>query len=100
MTAYQNFSDAEIETLLQQLNAPQSLEENIVATLKNSRRTGLFQIKLLMHFILGFLCRKEIKNMAFVALMQSGKSAAIGFIAIMSCSQMVVNEYLSVYKSF
>jgi hypothetical protein len=39
MTAYQNFWDAEIETLLKQLDAPQSLEENIVDTLNNSRRT-------------------------------------------------------------
>ncbi|HTN69314.1 MAG TPA: hypothetical protein VLZ33_07615 [Dysgonamonadaceae bacterium] len=84
MTAYQNFWDTEIEIRFQQLDAPQSLEKNIVPILNNSRRTGIFLNQ----------------NMAFVALMQSSKSAAIRFNISMSCCQMTVKESLSDYKSF
>ena len=42
MTTYQKHWNAEIETLLNELNAPQSLEENIIDTLQNARRTGIF----------------------------------------------------------
>lgn len=41
MTAYQKHWNAEIELLLRQLDAPQSLEDNIVDTLNNKRGTPL-----------------------------------------------------------
>ena len=41
MTAYQKHWNSEIETLLKELDAPLALEENIIDTLNNSRRTGI-----------------------------------------------------------
>ncbi|MCK0125823.1 hypothetical protein MWU76_15640 [Gelidibacter sp. F2691] len=80
MTAYQNFWDAEIEILLQQLDAPQSLEENIVDTLKNSRRTGIFPNQIINALRIGLSFKEGNQNMAFVASMQSGKSGTIYFL--------------------
>lgn len=80
MTAYQNFWDAEIETLLKQLDAPQSLEENIVDTLKNSRRTGIFPNQIINALRIGLSFKEGNQNMAFVASMQSGKSGTIYFL--------------------
>lgn len=42
MTAYQNFWNAEIESLLHEIDAPQSLHDSIVDTHNNSKRTGVF----------------------------------------------------------
>tara|TARA_R110002096_G_scaffold300196_1_gene494901 strand:- start:3860 stop:5623 length:1764 start_codon:yes stop_codon:yes gene_type:complete len=80
MTAYQNFWDAEIETLLQQLDAPQSLEENIVDTLNNSRRTGIFPNQIINALRIGLSLKEGNQNMAFVASMQSGKSGTVYFL--------------------
>lgn len=80
MTAYQNFWDAEIETLLQQLDAPQSLQDNIVDTLNNSRRTGIFPNQIINALRISLSVKEGNQNMAFVASMQSGKSGTIYFL--------------------
>ncbi|RBP34222.1 hypothetical protein DFR65_101105 [Oceanihabitans sediminis] len=80
MTAYQNFWDAEIETLLQQLDAPQTLEENIVDTLNNAKRTGIFPNQVINALRIGLSVKEGNQNMAFVASMQSGKSGTIYFL--------------------
>ncbi|AIY12555.1 hypothetical protein [Cellulophaga baltica] len=80
MTAYQNFWNAEIETLLQQLDAPQSLEDNIVDTLNNSRRTGIFPNQIINALRIGLSVKEGNQNMAFVAPMQSGKSGTVYFL--------------------
>jgi len=80
MTAYQNFWDAEIETLIQQLDAPQSLQDNIVDTLNNSRRTGIFPNQIINALRIGLSVKEGNQNMAFVASMQSGKSGTVYFL--------------------
>jgi hypothetical protein len=80
MTAYQNFWDAEIEILLQQLDAPQSLEDNIVDTLKSSGRTGIFPNQIINALRIGLSIKEGNQNMAFVASMQSGKSGTVYFL--------------------
>ncbi|GAA4801827.1 hypothetical protein [Litoribaculum gwangyangense] len=80
MTAYQNFWDSEIQTLLQQLDAPQSLEDNIVDTLNNSRRTGIFPNQIINALRIGLSIKEGNQNMAFVASMQSGKSGTVYFL--------------------
>jgi hypothetical protein len=80
MTAYQNFWDAEIETLLEQLDAPQSLEDNIVDTLNNAKRTGLFPNQIINALRIGLSLKEGNQNMAFVASMQSGKSGTVYFL--------------------
>ena len=42
MTTYQKHWNAEIETLLIELNAPKALEENIVDTLQNAKTYRYF----------------------------------------------------------
>lgn len=80
MTAYQNFWDAEIEILLKQLNAPKSLEDNIVDTLNNSRRTGIFPNQIINALRIALSIKEGNQNLAFVASMQSGKSGTIYFL--------------------
>ncbi|SHJ63888.1 hypothetical protein SAMN04487911_12843 [Arenibacter nanhaiticus] len=80
MTAYQNFWDNEIETLLQQLNAPQSLEDNIIDTLRSSKRTGIFPNQIINALRIGLSAKEGNQNMAFVASMQSWKSGTIYFL--------------------
>ncbi|TYA55709.1 hypothetical protein [Formosa maritima] len=80
MTSYQNFWNAEIETLLQQLDAPQSLEDNIVDTLRSSKRTGIFPNQIINALRIGLSVKEGNQNMAFVASMQSGKSGTIYFL--------------------
>lgn len=97
MTAYQNFWDAEIETLIQQLDAPQSLQDNIVDTLHNSKRTGIFPNQIINALRIGLSLKEGNQNMAFVASMQSGKSGTIYFL----CNYVLpaiglINEYESI----
>lgn len=80
MTAYQKHWNAEIETLLNQLDAPQSLEENIIDTLNNAKRTGIFPNQIINALRLGLSIKEGNQNMAFVASMQSGKSGTIYFL--------------------
>lgn len=80
MTAYQNFWDAEIETLLEQLDAPQSLGDNIVDTLNNAKRTGIFPNQIINALRIGLSLKEGNQNMAFVASMQSGKSGTVYFL--------------------
>lgn len=80
MTAYQKHWNSEIETLLNQLDAPQSLEENIIDTLNNAKRTGIFPNQIINALRLGLSIKEGNQNMAFVASMQSGKSGTIYFL--------------------
>ena len=80
MTTYQKHWNAEIETLLNELNAPQSLEENIIDTLQNTRRSGIFPNQIINSLRLGLSIKEGNQNMAFVASMQSGKSGTIYFL--------------------
>lgn len=80
MTMYQRHWNKEIETLLNELNAPQSLEENIVDTLHNAKRTGIFPNQIINALRLGISIKEGHQNMAFVASMQSGKSGTIYFL--------------------
>ena len=50
MTAYQKYWNSEIELLLRQLDAPESLHNNIIDTVDNMKHKGVFQIKLLMPY--------------------------------------------------
>ena len=61
MTTYQKHWNAEIETLLKELNAPQSLEKISLIRLKMQGVLVFFLIKLLTHFALVYLLKKEIK---------------------------------------
>jgi hypothetical protein len=97
MTTYQKHWNAEIETLLRQLDAPQSLEENIIDTLNNAKRTGIFPNQIINALRLGLSIKEGNQNMAFVASMQSGKSGTIYFL----CNYVLpaiglVNEYESI----
>ncbi len=80
MTTYQKHWNAEIETLLIELNAPKALEENIVDTLQNAKRTGIFPNQIINALRLGLSIKEGHQNMAFVASMQSGKSGTIYFL--------------------
>jgi hypothetical protein len=81
MTAYQKQWNTEIESLLNQLDAPQSLEENIIDTLNNAKRTGIFPNQIINALRLGLSIKEGNQNMAFVASMQSGKSGTIYFLS-------------------
>ena len=80
MTTYQKHWNAEIKTLLIELNAPKALEENIVDTLQNAKRTGIFPNQIINALRLGLSIKEGHQNMAFVASMQSGKSGTIYFL--------------------
>ncbi|WP_417371480.1 hypothetical protein [Gelidibacter japonicus] len=97
MTAYQNFWDAEIETLLQQLDAPQSLQDNIVDTLHNSKRTGIFPNQIINALRIGLSVKEGHQNIAFVASMQSGKSGTIYFLCNYVLPAIgIIKEYESI----
>ena len=80
MTAYQNLWNTEIQTILKELNAPHSLEENIVDTLKNAHRTGIFPNQIINALRLGQSVKEGNNNIALIASMQSGKSGTIYFL--------------------
>src|SRR5680860_617935 len=97
MTAYQSQWNAEIETLLKDLDAPESLAENIVDTLHNSLRTGIFPNQVINALRLGLSIKEGNQNVAFVASMQSGKSGTVYFL----CNYVLpaiglVSEYESI----
>jgi len=97
MTAYQKHWNTEIETLLAQLDAPQHLGDNIVDTLNNSRRTGIFPNQIINALRIGLSIKEGNQNMAFVASMQSGKSGTVYFL----CNYVLpaiglVSEYESI----
>ena len=80
MTTYQKHWNAEIENLLNELGAPKSLEENIIDTLNNAKRTGIFPNQIINALRLGLSIKEGHQNMAFVASMQSGKSGTVYFL--------------------
>ena len=69
MTTYQKHWNAEIESLLKELNSPQSFEKNIIDTLNNARRTGIFPNQIINALSLGLSIkqgnRKYINNNGF-----------------------------------
>ena len=80
MTAYQKHWNSEIELLLRQLDAPQSLHDNIIDTIDNMKRTGIFPNQIINALRIGLSIKEGNQNMAFVASMQSGKSGTIYFL--------------------
>lgn len=80
MTAYQKHWNSEIENLLKELDAPESLNVNIVDTLTNSGRSGIFENQIINALRLGLSIKEGNLNMAFVASMQSGKSGTVYFL--------------------
>jgi hypothetical protein len=80
MTTYQKYWNSEIENLLTELDAPASLHENIVDTLANSGRTGIFENQIINALRLGLSLKEGNNNVAFVASMQSGKSGTVYFL--------------------
>lgn len=97
MTAYQKHWNSEIETLLKELDAPLALEENIIDTLNNSRRTGIFPNQVINALRIGLSIKEGNQNMAFVASMQSGKSGTVYFL----CNYVLpaiglINQYESI----
>ncbi|MDA9089723.1 hypothetical protein N9K15_02140 [Maribacter arcticus] len=97
MTSYQKHWDAEIEILLNQLDAPNSLAENIADTVHNSKRTGIFPNQIINALRIGLSVKEGNQNMAFVASMQSGKSGTVYFL----CNYVLpaiglVNKYESI----
>ena len=80
MTTYQKYWNSEIESLLKELNAPNSLQENIVDTLHNSIRSGIFPNQIINALRIGISIKEGNQNTAFVASMQSGKSGTIYFL--------------------
>lgn len=97
MTAYQRHIDAEIELLINQLGKPKGLYENIVDTLNNSLREGIFSNQIINALRIGLSIQEGNQNMAFVASMQSGKSGTIYFL----CNQVLpaigfIKDYQSI----
>ena len=80
MTAYQNFWNAEIETLISELGEPDGLYENIVDTLNNSGRTQIFSNQVVNALRIAISIQKGDTTIAFVASMQSGKSGTVNFL--------------------
>ena len=74
MTAYQNYWNAIIEDLLNQLEATDALHLNIADTLANSQRTQIFPNHIINALKIGVALKEGNINTAFVAPMQSGKS--------------------------
>jgi len=97
MTAFQKYWNSEIETLLKELDAPKTLEDNIVDTLNNSRRTGIFPNQIINALRLGQSIKDGNLNMAFVASMQSGKSGTVYFLCNYVLPSLgVISEYESI----
>lgn len=69
MITFQKHWNAEIESLLKELNSPQSFEKNIIDTLNNARRTGIFPNQIINALSLGLSIkqgnRKYINNNGF-----------------------------------
>lgn len=80
MTDYQDFWNREIENLLAELGNPESLHENIVDTLQNCKRTGIYVNQVINALRLGIAVKEGNLNIALVASMQSGKSKTIYFL--------------------
>jgi len=80
MTPYQKHFNKEIEILLKELGNPEGLAENIVDTLQNSVREGIFPNQVINALRIGSSIKEGNENMAFVASMQSGKTGTIYFL--------------------
>lgn len=80
MENYQTFWNLEIKNLLQDLDAPESLHLNIVDTLQNSGRSGIYENQIINALRLAISFKENNLNIAFVSSMQSGKSKTIYFL--------------------
>ena len=80
MSTYKELLNTEIKTLLKEINAPMSLEQNIIDTLLNTGRTGIFKNQIINALRIGISLKEGNQNMAFLASMQSGKSGTIYFL--------------------
>jgi hypothetical protein len=80
MSTYKELLNTEIKTLLKEINAPLSLEKNIIDTLLNTGRTGIFKNQIINALRIGISLKEGNQNMAFLASMQSGKSGTIYFL--------------------
>ena len=80
MSIYKELLNTEIKTLLKEINAPLSLEKNIIDTLLNTGRTGIFKNQIINALRIGISLKEGNQNMAFLASMQSGKSGTIYFL--------------------
>ena len=80
MSTYKELLNTEIKTLLKEINAPMSLEQNIIDTLLNTGRTGIFKNQIINALRIGRSLKEGNQNMAFIASMQSGKSGTIYFL--------------------
>jgi hypothetical protein len=80
MTTYQNSWNQEIKDLLLVLKAPESLFENIVESLHNSKRTEIFENQVINALRIALSVKEGNLNIAFIAPMQSGKSGTIYFL--------------------
>lgn len=97
MTVFQKYWDSEIEKLLKDLDAPRSLELNIIDTLKSSGRIGIFPNQIINALRLGQSIKEGNQNMAFVASMQSGKSGTIYFLCNYVLPALgIISEYESI----
>lgn len=81
MTAYQKQWNSTIEELLTRLDAPESLHKNIVDTLANSGRSGIFPNQVINALRIGISIKEGNRDIAFVASMQSGKSGTVFFLS-------------------
>jgi len=80
LTPYESHFNREIEIILKELGQPEGLYENIVDTLNNSIREGIFPNQVINALRIGLSIQEGNQNMAFVASMQSGKSGTIYFL--------------------
>ena len=80
MSTYKELLNTEIKTLLKEINAPMSLEQNIIDTLLNTGRIGIFKNQIINALRIGRSLKEGNQNMAFIASMQSGKSGTIYFL--------------------
>lgn len=81
MTTYQKQWNSIIENLLIALDAPDHLHTNIVDTLANSGRSGIFPNQVISALQIGISIKEGNRDIAFVASMQSGKSGTIYFLS-------------------
>jgi hypothetical protein len=80
LAPYEKHFNKEIEIILKELGQPEGLYENIVDTLNNSIREGIFPNQVINALRIALSIQEGNQNMAFVASMQSGKSGTIYFL--------------------
>ena len=79
MSQYKELLNTEIRTLLKEINAPISLEQNIVDTLINTGRTGIFKNQIINALRIGRSLKEGNQNMAFIDHPEYGNYLFIPF---------------------